>query len=89
MAIASLAGFCGLAASAFLSQTPVASVFATTLGAAGPLIIDWIKASTGSFTWGLVALAAGVLSTGVIALLMGDCTPPPVHTDVLNSEAPT
>jgi ACS family tartrate transporter-like MFS transporter len=56
-------------------------------GFVGPLIIGWIKASTGSFTWGLVALAAGVLSTGVIALLIGDCTPKPVHTAILNSGA--
>jgi ACS family tartrate transporter-like MFS transporter len=128
LAIASLAGFCGLATSAFLSHSPVTSVFAITLGAAGtlavlpifwtlptgrlqgvaaagaialinalgnlggfvgPFIIGWIKASTGSFTWGLVALGAGVLSTGVIALLIGDCTPKPVHTAILNSEAST
>jgi ACS family tartrate transporter-like MFS transporter len=128
LAVASLVGACGLAASAFLSHSPVAAVFAITLGAAGtlavlpifwtlptarlqgaagagaialinalgnlggfvgPLIIGWIKASTGSFTWGLVALAGGVLSTGVIALLIGDGTPRPGHTVALNSQAPT
>jgi MFS transporter, ACS family, tartrate transporter len=128
LAIASLAGSCGLAASAFLSHSPVTSVFSITLGAAGtlavlpifwtlptrrlqgaaaagaialinalgnlggfigPFIIGWIKASTGSFTWGLVALAAGVLSTGVIALLIGDGTPQPGHTVALNSKAST
>ncbi len=128
LAIASLAGSLGLAASAFLSHSPVASVFAITLGAAGtlaalpifwtlptgrlqgaagagaialinalgnlggfvgPLIIGWIRGSTGSFTWGLVALAGGVLSTGVIALLIGDGTPQPGHTVALNSKAST
>ena len=128
LAIASLVGSCGLATSAFLSHSPVTSVFAITLGAAGtlavlpifwtlptgrlqgaagagaialinalgnlggfvgPFIIGWIKASTGSFTWGLVALAGGVLSTGVIALLIGDGAPRPGHTLAPNSQATT
>jgi MFS transporter, ACS family, tartrate transporter len=128
LAIASLVGSCGLATSAFLSHSPVTSVFAITLGAAGtlavlpifwtlptgrlqgaagagaialinalgnlggfvgPFIIGWIKTSTGSFTWGLVALAGGVLSTGVIALLIGDGTPQPGHTLAPNSQAST
>jgi hypothetical protein len=74
----------------FLSVLYIAAfIDRVSVGFVGPLIIGWIKASTGSFTWGLVALAAGVLSTGVIALLIGDCTPQPVHTAVLNSEAST
>jgi MFS transporter, ACS family, tartrate transporter len=111
LAIAAVAGSIGLAASAFLSNLPVASVLAITLGAAGtlailpifwslptrhlqgaaaagaialinalgnlggfagPFLIGWIKTSTGSYSWGLVILAGGVLSTGVIAMLIGD-----------------
>jgi ACS family tartrate transporter-like MFS transporter len=114
LAIAAVAGSLGLAASAFLSNSPVTSVFAITLGAAGtlavlpifwtlparhlqgaaaaaaialinalgnlggftgPFVIGWIKTATGSYSWGLVTLACGVLSTGVIAMLIGDVTP--------------
>jgi cyanate permease len=31
----------------------------------------WIKNATGSFTWGLLAVAGSVLMTGIIALLLG------------------
>jgi ACS family tartrate transporter-like MFS transporter len=44
-------------------------------GFVGPFLIGWIKLSTGSFSWGLAALAAGVLSTGIVALLIGDGEP--------------
>jgi ACS family tartrate transporter-like MFS transporter len=120
MAIASLVGSFGLAASAFLSHAPMTSVLAITLGAAGtlavlpifwclstrhlqgaaaagaialinalgnvggfvgPFLIGWIKMATGGFSWGLAALAAGVLSTGIIALLIGDGTPKVAHAD--------
>ncbi len=113
LAIAALAGSIGLAISAFLSNLPVTSVLAITLGAsgtmavlpifwslptrhlqgaaaagaialinalgnlggfAGPFLIGWIKTSTGSYSWGLVILAGGVLSSGVIAMLIGDVT---------------
>jgi MFS family permease len=40
-------------------------------GFAGPFVIGWIKHSTGSFTWGLLAAAAGVLLTGIVAVLIG------------------
>jgi ACS family tartrate transporter-like MFS transporter len=40
-------------------------------GFAGPYAVGWIKDATGSFTWGLVLVASGVLLTGVIALLLG------------------
>jgi nitrate/nitrite transporter NarK len=40
-------------------------------GFAGPFAIGWIKQATGSFTWGLVAVAAGVLLTGIGTLLLG------------------
>ena len=40
-------------------------------GFAGPFLIGWIKDSTGSFTWGLLAAAGGVLMTGIIALRLG------------------
>jgi ACS family tartrate transporter-like MFS transporter len=43
-------------------------------GFTGPFIIGWIKTATGSYSWGLVTLACGVLSTGVIAMLIGDVT---------------
>lgn len=43
-------------------------------GFAGPFLIGWIKTSTGSYSWGLVILAGGVLSSGVIAMLIGDVT---------------
>ncbi len=38
---------------------------------AGPYAIGWIKDSTGSFTYGLLAVAGGVLLTGIVILLMG------------------
>jgi ACS family tartrate transporter-like MFS transporter len=40
-------------------------------GFAGPFLIGWIKDATGSFTWGLLAAAGGVLMTGIIALRLG------------------
>jgi len=40
-------------------------------GFAGPFVIGWIKQATGSFTWGLLAVAGGVLMSGIIALLIG------------------
>jgi len=40
-------------------------------GFAGPFLIGWIKDATGSFTWGLLAAGAGVLMTGIIAVLIG------------------
>ncbi|MGB6309556.1 MAG: MFS transporter [Steroidobacteraceae bacterium] len=111
IAIASLAAFAGLAASAWLTNSPTLSMLAISLGAAGtlailpifwtlpasildgaaaacaiatinalgnaggfagPFLIGWIKDSTGSFSWGLLAVAASVLSTGMIAVLIGD-----------------
>jgi MFS family permease len=41
-------------------------------GFAGPFVIGWIKEATGSFTWGLLAVAGGVLMTGMVALMIGD-----------------
>jgi ACS family tartrate transporter-like MFS transporter len=40
-------------------------------GFAGPFLIGWIKDATGSFTWGLLVAAGGVLMTGIIALRLG------------------
>jgi MFS family permease len=40
-------------------------------GFVGPFAVGWIKTLTGSFSWGLVTVACGVLLTGVIALLIG------------------
>ncbi|MGC1523373.1 MAG: MFS transporter [Steroidobacteraceae bacterium] len=40
-------------------------------GFAGPFLIGWIRDATGSFTWGLLAAAGGVLMTGIIALRLG------------------
>jgi nitrate/nitrite transporter NarK len=40
-------------------------------GFAGPFAIGWIKDATGSFTWGLLAVAGSVLLTGILALLIG------------------
>jgi cyanate permease len=40
-------------------------------GFAGPYLVGWIRQATGSFAWGLIVVAAGVLLTGVIALLVG------------------
>ncbi len=110
IAIASLAASFGLAASAGLVNSPLLSVIAISIGAAGtlailpifwtlpaailsgaaaaaaialinalgnmggffgPFMIGWIKDATGSFTWGLYAAAAGVLLTGIVALLIG------------------
>jgi MFS transporter, ACS family, tartrate transporter len=87
IAAAALVGFLGLSVSAFLHGSPILSVIAVTMGAAGaialinalgniggfggPFAIGWIKDATGSFTWGLVFVGSGVLSTGIIALLIG------------------
>jgi MFS transporter, ACS family, tartrate transporter len=110
LAIASLVGSSGLAASAWLVNSPLLSVVAISIGAAGtlailpifwtlpaailegaaaagaialinalgnvggfagPFTIGWIKDATGSFAWGLLAVAGGVLLTGIIAVLIG------------------
>ena len=110
IAVASLVACFGLAGSAWLVNSPVLSVAAICIGAAGtlailpifwtlpasildgaaaagaiaminalgnvggfagPFVIGWIKDATGSFTWGLLALAGSVLSTGIIAVLIG------------------
>jgi len=108
--IAALAAFVGLTASAVLVDSPLLSVVAISIAAAGtfaivpifwtlptallsgvaaagtialinslgnlggfagPFLIGWIKDATGSFTWGLLAAAGGVLMTGIIALRLG------------------
>ncbi len=110
IAVASWAACFGLAASAFLMNSPPLSVAAISIGAAGtlailpifwtlpasilhgaaaagaialinalgnvggfagPFLMGWIKDATGSFTWGLLAVAGSVLLTGVIAVLIG------------------
>ncbi len=110
LAAAALAGFAGVAASAILSNSPVAAIIAVTVGAtgtlailpifwtlpvaslrgaaaaggialinsignlggfAGPFVIGWVKQATGSFTWGLLVVATGLLVTGAMALLLG------------------
>ena len=38
---------------------------------AGPYLVGWIKEASGSFTWGLLAVSAGVLLSGIIALQVG------------------
>ena len=111
IAAAALVGFLGLAAGAYLHDTPQLAVLAFTVGVtgtlamlpvfwtlpaallrgaaaaggialinavgnigsfAGPYAVGWIRAATGSFTWGLTIVAGGVLLSGVIALLLGD-----------------
>jgi ACS family tartrate transporter-like MFS transporter len=107
---ASVTGFVGLAASAYLAASPLLSIAAIAIGAtgtlailpifwtlpasrlsgpaaaggvalinavgniggfAGPFVIGWIKDSTGSFTYGLLVVASGVLATGIITWLLG------------------
>jgi MFS transporter, ACS family, tartrate transporter len=114
IAAASLVAFVGLAGSAALADSPLLSVAAISVGAAGtlgiipifwtlptsvlngaaaagaiaminaignvggfvgPFLIGWIKEATGNFTWGLLAVAGGVLMSGIVALLMGDGAP--------------
>jgi ACS family tartrate transporter-like MFS transporter len=58
-------------------------------GFAGPFLIGWIKTSTGSYSWGLVILAGGVLSSGVIAMLIGDVTIKRRALSLLESQATT
>jgi MFS family permease len=116
IAAASVVGCFGLAASAWLANSPLLSVAAISMGAAGtlailpifwtlpaailngaaaagaialinalgnvggfagPFIIGWIKDATGSYTWGLMAVAGSVLSTGIIAVLLGDAAATP------------
>jgi MFS transporter, ACS family, tartrate transporter len=43
-------------------------------GFAGPYVIGWVKSATGNFNLGLLAVGAGMLLTGVIAVLI-DSTP--------------
>ena len=38
---------------------------------AGPYLVGWIKEASGSFTWGLLTVSAGVLFSGIIALQVG------------------
>ena len=38
---------------------------------AGPYLVGWIKEASGSFTWGLLTVSAGVLLSGIIALMVG------------------
>ena len=110
IAIASVVAFAGLSASAFLVHSPLLSVLAVSIGAAGtlaivpifwtlpaailsgaaaagaialinaignvggfagPFVIGWIKEATGSFSWGLLAVAVAVLATGIMALGLG------------------
>jgi ACS family tartrate transporter-like MFS transporter len=40
-------------------------------GFAGPFVIGWIRQTSGSFSWGLLAVGAGVLLTGALTLLIG------------------
>jgi ACS family tartrate transporter-like MFS transporter len=40
-------------------------------GFAGPFMIGWISDATGSYSFGLLAVAGSVLSTGIIAVLIG------------------
>ena len=114
IAVASVVAFLGLAGCAALVDSPLLSVAAISIGAAGtlaivpifwtlpasilsgaaaagaialinaignvggfagPFVIGWIKESTGSFTWGLLAVAGGVLMTGIIALMIGHDPP--------------
>jgi MFS family permease len=111
IAVASVVAFLGLAGCAALVDSPLLSVAAISIGAAGtlaivpifwtlpasilsgaaaagaialinaignvggfagPFVIGWIKEATGSFTWGLLAVAGGVLMTGMVALMIGD-----------------
>jgi len=73
IAAASVIAFLGLAASAWLVNSPLLSVVAmgNVGGFAGPFAIGWIKDATGSFTWGLLAVAGSVLLTGILAVLIG------------------
>ncbi len=114
IAIASAVAFLGLAGCAALEDSPLLSVAAISIGAAGtlaivpifwtlpasmlsgaaaagaialinaignvggfagPFVIGWIKDATGSFTWGLLAVAGGVLLTGMVALMIGHGPP--------------
>jgi MFS transporter, ACS family, tartrate transporter len=114
IAVASVVAFLGLAGSAVLVDSPLLSVAAISIGAAGtlaiapifwtlpasllsgaaaagafalinaignvggfagPFLIGWIKDATGSFTWGLLAVACSVLMTGIAALLIGHDPP--------------
>ena len=107
---ASLLGFAGLAATAYLTDSPRLAVLAVTVGAigtlailpifwllpaailggaaaaagialintvgnvggfAGPYIVGWVKATTGSFTYGLLVVAGGLLLSGIMVLLIG------------------
>jgi MFS transporter, ACS family, tartrate transporter len=57
-------------------------------GFVGPFAIGWIREATGSFTWGLVVVAAGILLTGVIAVLIGHDARAEYGDDALGQPAP-
>jgi ACS family tartrate transporter-like MFS transporter len=40
-------------------------------GFVGPFVVGWIKQTTGSYALGLLAIAFGVLMTGIVALFVG------------------
>ena len=57
-------------------------------GFVGPFAIGWIRDATGSFTWGLIVVAGGILLTGVIALLVGHDVRAEYGDDALRQPAP-
>jgi nitrate/nitrite transporter NarK len=57
-------------------------------GFVGPFAIGWIRDATGSFTWGLIVVAAGILLTGVIALIVGHDARAEYGDDALRQPAP-
>ena len=60
-----------LSGSAAAAGIAVINSIGNLSGFFGPYAMGWIKDATGSFTWGLLALAGSVLSTGIIAVLIG------------------
>jgi MFS transporter, ACS family, tartrate transporter len=57
-------------------------------GFVGPFAMGWIRDATGSFTWGLMVVAAGILLTGVSALLVGHDARAEYGDDALGQPAP-
>jgi ACS family tartrate transporter-like MFS transporter len=60
-----------LAGSAAAGGIALINSIGNTAGLLAPTLVGYFKDRTGSYTWGLVALASGLVLTGVTALVMG------------------
>jgi ACS family tartrate transporter-like MFS transporter len=60
-----------LAGSAAAAGIAMINSIGNVAGLLAPTLVGYFKDRTGSYTWGLVALASGLVLTGLVALVMG------------------